>query len=229
MAKVKLGAIAGQVSGSIGTQTWSRNRYGAYIRNRSIPVNTQTLFTQESKSILAAASQAWGSLNFDEQQAWRTWANNNPVIDRLGDQQTLAGNAAFNKLACRVLRQGGAMPTLPPVGSPPEALATLSGTADIGAGDFEIVWTPTPLATGVHLWTWVAVVDSLGVQYVRNRYKLVNISAAAATSPLDLQSDIEGRFGTLQVGQVLHFLVSTTDANGLQSIGFPLVLQVTST
>lgn len=229
MAKVKLGAIAGQVSGSIGTQTWSRNRYGAYVRNRSIPVSTQTIFTQNAKAILSACSQAWGSLTFSEQQAWRTWSNNNPITDRLGDQQTLAGNAAYNKLNCRVLGQGGTLISLPPVGAAPEALASLTGTADIGAGDFELVFTVTPQPAGVRLWVWCAVVDSLGVQYVKNKYKLVTMTAAAVTSPLDLQSEIEGRFGTLQVGQVLHFLVQTSDANGLQSVGFPLVLQVEST
>jgi hypothetical protein len=199
------------------------------VRNRSIPVSTQSIYTQNAKAILSACSQAWGALTFPEQQAWRTWSNNNPIIDRLGDQQTLAGNAAYNKLNCRILTQGGTQIDLPPVGSAPASLESLTGTADIGAGDFEIVFTPTPLPTGVRLWVWCAVVDSLGVQYVKNKYKLVATTAAAATSPLDLQTEIEGRFGTLQVGQVLHFLVQTSDADGLQSVGYPLVLQVEST
>ena len=89
-----------------------------------------------------------------------------------------------------------------------------------GTSLFDITYTATPLAAAVELWILAAVVNSAGITYVRNLLRFIGVSAAAQASPLDIQTLVEDKFGTLIVGQTLHVRVSTYDtATGLLSVG----------
>jgi len=212
------GPMIGQASGSVGGQTFSHNRFGAYVRTRAIPTRSTTTEAENAKAILAAQSQAWGGLTDAQRAAWKSWADTHPVTDSLGNAQVLTGAQAYVQINARLDRAGETLLSLPPIASPPAALETLTGTWDIGAGDFEVTFTPTPLAAGIRLWSQAAVVASAGITYIENLLKQVDIQAAATASPVDLQSAIEARFGALQVGNVVTIRCSTFDsASGLLS------------
>lgn len=218
MAKIIPGPMASAISGAAGGTVFSRNRYGAYTRSRVVPVNPNTAAQQQARADLAAQSTAWGALTAAQQLQWKTWAENNPIIDRLGQSQVLQANAAYIQLNSRLARSGDTLLTAPPVAPAPNALATLTFTADIGLGNFELTFTPTPLAAGLRLWCQAAVVDSAGINFVSNLLRLTNIETAATASPVDNQAAIETVFGTLSVGQVVHQFVSVFDsATGLLS------------
>ncbi len=102
MAKIKLGAIAGQVSGSIGTQVWSHNRFGAYIRNRSIPVQPNTAPQLAQRAMLSLHSAIWQDRSAAERKSWAVWAQNNPIVDRPGDKRILSGHMAYVRLNCNI-------------------------------------------------------------------------------------------------------------------------------
>jgi len=218
MAIFTPGPAISAASGSQGGTVFSRNRYGAYTRSRAIPVNPQTLPQQAARNRLAAFSTAWRGLTDAERLQWATWASQNPVVNALGAPQILAPNAAYIQLNTRIEQAGATPITAPPIGAAPDALDTLSISPDIGMGAFDVAWTPTPLAASQHLWTRAYVSNSVGVNYVTNLLRVVDISAAAATSPLDLQTAIEAVFGTLIVGQVIHLFGHVFDsATGLLS------------
>ena len=222
--KFTSGPTIGAASGSIGGTTYSRNRYGQYTRVRAIPTRSTTIYAQAAKAILAAQSQAWAARTDAERAAWTAWAQTHPVTDSLGQSQVLTGHAAYVQINSRIDFASGTLLVLPPVADAPDALQSLAGTFDIGAGSFEVTWTPTPLAATVSLWTQAAVVSSSGVNYVRNLLKQIDVAAAATASGLDLQTELELRFGTLQVGQSVHFWCSTYDnATGL--ISSPLTVR----
>lgn len=212
MAKIRTGAIVQQISGSVAGNTFSHNRFGAYIRARSIPITNTSSYALAAKAFLSTASAAWGGLTPAQQLAWRSWADNNPIIDTLGEKRILTGQMAYVQIQARVLQNGDTLLTAPPVSPSPEGLLTLGGTYDIGAGTFTLTFTPTPLGAGLSLWTRVAVVDSGGINYVRNLLKLVDKSAAALASGVDLQSAIEARFGTLAVGMYVHYQCQVYEA-----------------
>lgn len=230
MALVRLGVMVGAASGSLGSTVFSRNRYGAYVRNRTKPVVPTTPYTQTAKQFLATASSAWRGLTSAQREQWANWAQQNPVPNRLGDPQVLTGQAAYCKLNVNIAIAGGSPITSPPVAAVPTSLTSLTGTFDIGAGDFEIAFTPTPLGTNNVLYTLAAVVDSAGITFVKNYYKLVDVSAANQATGYDLQASIENRFGSLQVGQVVHLLCSVLSrTTGLRSQPVPLIGTVVST
>jgi len=211
MAKILLGPMVGQISGSMGGSTFSHNRNGYYIRQRVKPVVVQTFNTGIQRNNFTTISKAWAALGANSKAAWENWAHNNPVTDRIGQSGILTGHQSFLRLGLTVLRNGGALPSGPPVAVAPTALLTVSLSADIGAGTVAIAFTPTPLGANQCIQVRAALMDGAGTSYVRNRYKLIYWGTDAVPSPLDIQSYVEARFGTMSVGQKLHVAVSVAD------------------
>jgi hypothetical protein len=205
--KVMYGGPVANASGSLAGVVASHNRGGSYFRRRTVPVKSTTTYATNAKARLAAASSAWRTLTAAQRFSWETWAQTNPVVDRLGEKRILTGQQAYIQLNVRILFIGGTQILVPPVIGGPNALTSVTLTADIGSGDFEVAFTPTPLATGLSAWVRAAVVNSAGITFVQNLYKLCVVSAAAQASPLTLDTDIESRFGTLIVGQQVFVAV----------------------
>ena len=211
MAKIKTGGLAGQISGSIGSTTYSRNRYGAYIRNRSIPVKSFTLYAMAAKSRLTECSQAWGSLTAAQRLAWSNWAQANPVTDSLGEKQVLDGHAAYVQINTRMLVAALAKLTAPPLVAAPAPLSTLTATWDIGAGDYALTFATTPLGASKSLWLTGCVVNNVSKVYVQNLLRFIACSAANLATGYDAQSVTETRLGALSVGQKVVYYASVFD------------------
>jgi hypothetical protein len=230
MAKIRLGALAGSVSGSIGTYTFSRNRYGPYIRMRALPIQPATAYTGQVHTLMTALSQLWASVGPEDKNAWRTWAAANPITDVLGDKQVLQPNAAYIGLNFRALAAGGAFMSTPPVSQPPAGLTSLTPEYDIGAGDFELNWTPDPLPANCALWILSAVVQRPGITYVKNLRKWLGASAAAQACPFDTEAATIARFGSLSAALYVHYSVSIIDVTtGLLSQPLTATGQIVST
>ncbi len=217
MAKIKMGSMVSLASGSVEGMTYSRNRYGPYIRGRATPVNPASANQTKMRAIFQQVSSGWKALGAASQAAWVAWAQTNPITDVLGDKQVLTGHAAFCKVNTRMWMMTASQLTLPPMTPAPTPFETLSGTFDIGAGDVSIVFTPTPFGVGVCEYVWAAVTDSVGIKYVKNLFKLI-LYSDGGPSPLSIQTYVEARFGTLQVGQKLHISAArASTVNGLIS------------
>lgn len=81
-----------QVSGSIGGTTWSHNRFGAYKRNRSIPVNPRTDIQVAVRNRVRNLSIIWAEdLTQGQRDAWSLYAANVPWQNRLGQTVQLTG------------------------------------------------------------------------------------------------------------------------------------------
>ena len=231
MAKIRYGMLAGSVSGSQGNTVFSHNRYGAYLRNRTVPTKTTTPAAQTQKGILSAASKVWGNLTTAQRTAWKTWAQTHPITDTLGDKRILTGHAAVTQINAAALAAGAASPILdPPIAAAPFLPDGLAAVYDIGAGNFQITWTSGALGASEKLVIRAAVVDSAGRSYVQNLYKLVMYSPAAGTSPQVTQTAVADRFGTLAVGQQVFYSLQVIDVDtGLYSGTYPLNGVIVST
>lgn len=200
MALIRPGAVVGQVSGRIGGVVFARNRGGAYVRNGPAPVQPRTIYQQTVRNALSQASSAWDGLTDDQRQAWSEWAKLNPVKNRIGESVTLQGNAAFVQLNSRLVMLGiTPVATTPAVGSP-SGLLTMTLNTDIGAGDFEVVYTATPLGANHRLLLEGCNVGATAVRFIENRLVLFRASGANVASPLDVESDFQSRCGTVKVG-----------------------------
>lgn len=95
---VRYGGGITDARGSIGGQTHSRNRYGAYVRARTTPVNPRSARQSMARAITALVSTLWRSAVSEAQRdAWRVFAANVPASNKLGESINLAGFNQFYK------------------------------------------------------------------------------------------------------------------------------------
>lgn len=94
MALVKFNSFA-SVSGSINGTTFARNKAGAYARNRTIPVNRNTVAQGIVRGNLSAATGAWKALTAAQRLAWNEYAAATPVVNKLGDSTYLSGQSWY--------------------------------------------------------------------------------------------------------------------------------------
>lgn len=81
-----------QRSGSIGGATWSRNRYGQYLRNRAVPVNPNTDRQVAVRNAMQTLTILWqNTLTQAQRDAWDTYGANVNWKNALGQTVTLTG------------------------------------------------------------------------------------------------------------------------------------------
>lgn len=96
--------------------TASRNRGGAYLRSRVIPVNPNTERQGMARANMASAVNAWTNILTDaNRQAWITYAQGTPVVDRLGAQLILSGQQMFVRCTLPRLVAGQPLITAGPI------------------------------------------------------------------------------------------------------------------
>lgn len=91
----KSGVIA-SASGSAGGYTFSHNRGGMYIRNRSIPTNPGSVFQQAVRDAVISLTAKWGELlTIAQRTAWEVYADAVPLPNALGDPRVIPGMAMY--------------------------------------------------------------------------------------------------------------------------------------
>lgn len=106
MGLVKYGGGVIQISGSIGGNTFARNRFGNYIRARTKPINPNTSGQQAVRNALADLTTRWSSVLTDVQRiAWNLYASNTQMTNRLGEAIYLTGFNHFIRSNSILLRE----------------------------------------------------------------------------------------------------------------------------
>lgn len=205
------------ISGSYGSMTFSRNRYGLYVRSRVVPTNPGTSYQQNVRAQLVYVSQQWQQLDPDDQADWATWAENNPIIDSLGQQQVLSGHAAYVMINTRLRLRGDALIDEPPLNPAPEPLTALSIDAAMTPSPAaDLGFSTSPVGANDYLEVYAAKVNSPGISYVKNKYRLLSYNKAA-TSPLSILTELEARLGTISTGEIIHVKALISSAEGVPS------------
>jgi hypothetical protein len=112
MAKIQLGGTVSAISGSIGGQTYSRNANGAYIRNKAIPTNTNTIPQQLARARFGSVSQIWGGLTDAQKQSFRDQVTNYPYKDTLGQSKFYTPSQLCNVVNQRIIQTNGIVSVL---------------------------------------------------------------------------------------------------------------------
>ncbi len=98
MAKIQFGGGISAMSGKLSGNVFARNKGGAYVRNWVKPTNPATTKQQNQRNTLSLKSAAWRGLTNEQRDSWKSWADDNPVLDRLGASIILTGAQAFTKI-----------------------------------------------------------------------------------------------------------------------------------
>lgn len=182
-----LNPIHGEMSGSIGANTYSHNKGGSYVRLRAIPTNPNSAKQQQIRSILQTLSAAWRALTTDQQTGWANWAALNPGLNPLGLSFFRSGAQAYVGLNSRVVLAGDARIDDPPTAPTPAELSTVTIVAT-APDQVAVTWTPTPLAAGERLYVWGSLPGSAGRNPNFRQSRLIGIGPAADASPTTITS-----------------------------------------
>lgn len=92
MALLKFGGGITEMRGSIAGNVYSRNRYGAYARARTTPVNPASQRQSAIRALISDISQAWfNTLTQAQRDAWNVFAAAVPEKNKLGEVIYLSG------------------------------------------------------------------------------------------------------------------------------------------
>lgn len=153
MALVKYGGGILEIRGSIGGQVHSKNRYGNYIRQRTIPVNPNSTRQQAVRADLAFLVEQWSAiLTVAQRDAWAVYAAAITMTNKLGESIKLTGfnhfvrsNVSILNNALTYVPDGPVILSLP--GSDPDfAVAFSEATQEISVTfDEEAAWVDQDL------------------------------------------------------------------------------------
>ena len=200
-------------SGSQDSTTSSRNRYGQYTRNRSVPVNPNSTAQATVRARISANAAAWRDLTDLQRAGWASLGAQMTRSDSLGQSYTLNGFAAYCSVNNNNVASGGAVVAAAPALVTPPALltATLTGTT----ATLSLAYTATPLGAGAKLFVFAAPQRSAGRTF-EGDYRLIHVSAAAAASPANIFSAFQAKFGVPVVGNKI-FVSALVYDSGFES------------
>jgi hypothetical protein len=113
---VRYGGGITDARGSIGGQTHSRNRYGAYVRARTTPINPNSTRQSAIRAVVADVSAYWSdTLTIAQRAAWAVFAAAVSAKNKLGETIYLSGFNQFVKSNIALVNGGKAMVTTGPI------------------------------------------------------------------------------------------------------------------
>ena len=145
MALIKLGGGVADIRGSIGGTVFSRNRYGAYSRNRTIPVDPGTTKQTKIRAVFGQVRNAWFStLTAAQRLAWDVYASNVNMVNRIGETMNLTGWNMFARTnSCLVYNDLAVIADAPTDFSLAEQDGTLAITASEATQEISVAFDDT--------------------------------------------------------------------------------------
>lgn len=221
------GTILAGASGSFGGLTASHNRAGTYFRARSTPVNPNTVYQQEVRSIMGAMSAYWGeTLTQLQRDMWDLYAHNVPMINRVGDPINVGGIGMFqrtNVVALQTGAGGGAViadaPDVFNLGSwtPPEIAAITAATQAISLTfDNTDAWANEDDSDMV---VFVSRPMSPAINYFKGPYRFAGLIEGDAITPPSSPANITSPWA-MAVGQKVFIRAAVLRADGRYSSDF---------
>lgn len=131
--------ILSSISGSVNGTTFSRNASGAYMRNKTMPVNPNTEIQVQTRAGFTNAATSWRDMTDGERSAWKTYAQNSPQQNSVGDTIHLSGFAQYMRLnGLRTFLDLAVQNTAPLQYGSANAITTLVGVLDETGNDFTV-------------------------------------------------------------------------------------------
>lgn len=218
MAKIKLGALAQDVRGSLAGSTFARNKGGSYVRQKVSPTQPQSPLQTMQRQILAAVAALWAATTAAVRAEWYAYAEANPVTDVFGDAVRLNGAAAFAKLNAVLKTCALNLITTPPIGAAPAA-AVVGGMTITDAGTLTVNFS-TALNDNVDvmLFAWPTKPNQTAVPKSQLRFAghVAGLQSAEVTMP-----NVAARnpLLTVSLGQRLHVRVVQIDLTSGRVVG----------
>lgn len=107
MATIKTGAVVTEIRGSLGGNVFSRNKGGAYVRQRVKPINPNTPKQAAVRGTFGTLQALWRSLTQAQQDEWKAATENYTAVNRVGDVIKYTPLQLFTRCNMTLLEGGG--------------------------------------------------------------------------------------------------------------------------
>lgn len=97
MANVEFGSIVTQINGSVGGQTFQKNRFGHTLKNKNTMCKPNSEAQNASKVILSDVARYWQMLSNEQRTGWDTYAQTYPSYPASGSSVAISGYNLFCK------------------------------------------------------------------------------------------------------------------------------------
>jgi hypothetical protein len=223
-------------SGSVAGLTASRNRGGAYLRNRAVPVQPNSARQQVVKAAFGSLVQYWTStLTPEEREAWRVYGASTPYTDSIGDTITRTGQSAFIRTNLIRVQLGLAIepaaPTIMNTGEPPATLELSTFATDVLTLSGAMAATPSDTGT---MAIFVGNPQNQSRNFYKGPYQLaattdILTSTTTYTATPDTSDPAEW-FADLipAVGMFLPIRLAVLYTDGRYSQDFKLITEITA-
>lgn len=197
MAKIKFGAGIADARGSIDSMTFSRSRYGAYIRKKVTPVNVASAFQTAARSIFGNASSAFRSLGKDVIEAWNLIAPEYQRSNIFGDNLPLSGATLFTKLKTQ-LANVGIITDPTPIAPVTVPAVTFDGVVADKSANTLVIEKLAATGAGQVIAVYATAPFSAGRTFIaRNQYRLIDVKPVSqAAGDLDVSTGYQEYFGS---------------------------------
>lgn len=208
---IKWGALVVDGRGKIGGQVASKNRTGAYMRNKVTPVNPRTNFQQEARQQLGNLSSQWRALTESQRDAWRNAVSQYEKTNIFGDKVQPTGKNLFVGLNRNLSNIGE--PIIDTPASPQDFPVINITDIVIAPAGQEVTLNPAELPSGFEALFYATPPQSVGKNFVESEFRMIGTTLVElGTGVYDLTALYTERFGAPVAGQkvfVRVVLVST--------------------
>lgn len=201
MAKVKFSALISEMRNKLNGSVFSRNRGGAYLRNKVTPLNPQTTAQVAARSLLTFFSQGWRSLTEDQRAAWNGSIASWSSTDIFGDTINPTGATLYIRLNCNISIAGGTPIDLPPAQLGAAALTLLTIVADASANTLAVTFAASPVPADHAMVIESTANLSPGISNANSNFRTIDVVATSLTSPYAAGQAQITKFGAMVEGQ----------------------------
>jgi hypothetical protein len=216
MAKI-ISSLVGDLRGSIGGNTYSRNRYGAYIRQRVKPVNPNTVAQSIARSIFSSISAGWRLLTQERRDYWNTLTTHKGAL-----MTPISGQALFNMVNRNLKSLGqGLVDFIDNTNVPDDASGAFTVSVNHTGSVVKIETGVPTVGTDVGLRVYASAPYSPGQKYTsKSALRLVKaFNTGDDFQDEYISSEYNAIFGTgYSAGMKITFVVNTVSTvNGMSS------------
>jgi len=204
--KIKWGALVVDGRNKIGGQVASKNRSGAYMRNKVTPVNPRSLAQVTVRQRLSSISQGWRGLTSAQIASWNAAVSDFKKTDIFGDIQNPSGFNLYQKLNNNLRNIGVAAITVPPVPGTTSIFTTASLAAAAGAQTLVATVTPATLPASQSVIVRATPGVSNGKSFVKSEFRQIQVLGSVTAGSINLAAAYIAKFGAIPAAGLRIFV-----------------------
>ena len=217
MAKIKYSALVSEMRGKLNGGVLSRNRGGAYMRNKVTPLNPSSPYQVSVRNFFSTCAKSWRSLQPEERNAWNNAVSGFISTDIFGDGLTPSGSNLHQKLNLNLKNIGATVITTPPTPAAVPTFTSMSVAIASGGATATLTFSPA-INANQKVILYATAGMSQGKTFAKNSYRIIGVLTSAFLTGASIKTYYTDKFGSLPAAgqKVFVKIKQITIASGLQ-------------